>query len=161
MFTLFHAFELLGLLFGLIVGALIGYRLDGVPAALLGALFGAAAGTFLGRLPFALGLFLMQRSMERGGVEALEQRLEKEYYLSHHLLAQLAAQGAPMERYEGYVLSLLRSEQEDKRQFGWTNLKVWFPALAEKVGPFDPAAPVEECRKRLEVLTAGARAPED
>ncbi|MFP2904911.1 hypothetical protein ACLESD_07625 [Pyxidicoccus sp. 3LFB2] len=150
---MFITIRFFSMLLGAFVGGLVGFRVDGVPSAFGGVLAGAFVGEFLGRLPYALALFLLQRGAGRDSVAALEARLEKEYYVSHHLLAQLAARGEPMERHEGYVLSLLRSEDMDKRRFGWTNLNLWFPALAAKLGDFNPEASTEECRGRLEVLS--------
>jgi hypothetical protein len=150
---MFVSLQLLGMLAGAVVGGLLGFRFQGLYGAVVGGFLGGWAGGFVGRLPYAFAIFWMKREMDKGDVATLEARLEKEFYLSHHLLAQLAARGAPMERYEGYVLSLLRSDPSDKRSFGWTNLQTWYPALAQKLGTFDPNAPTEECRRRLEVLS--------
>ena len=70
---------------------------------------------------------ILRFQLKRASVEKLKQDLEEQYYVAHLLIAELIRRGEAVEQFWPYVLSLLKSDSDDKRRFGWHNLNIWFP----------------------------------
>jgi hypothetical protein len=152
MFTLFHVFELVGALVGFFSGLAFGQKAFGWIGAIVGAGTGFYCGLVLGRLPYAIVSTRLKRKLKRSDTATLKQRLEKEYFISHLIIACLVVRGEPVEQFRDYVFSLLHSDLSDKRQFGWRNLQIWFPELAQRVGDFNPMNSTEICKEKLKTI---------
>lgn len=156
---MFTAFDLIQLA-AIPLGAGIGWELGDPDHRILGAIAGAAVGLLAGRLPFVIALFLAGRHFRAQSSGRLRARIRgDEYYISHLLLGELLRRGEDVSGELEPVLELLRSDDADRRRFGWACLQLAFPAEASKVGAFDPQEPVERCRERVAVI-AGPRATE-
>jgi hypothetical protein len=125
MFTIFHLFELLGTVFGIVAGATVGKMWFGWVGLVLGGVAGFFVGSVLGRLPYAISSELLKRNLKRCDVPTLRSRLEREYYISHLIIAQLLIRGEPIESFRDYVAGLRRSHSPDRRRFGEQLLRIW------------------------------------
>jgi hypothetical protein len=150
--TIFDVFQLTCTFGGMTLGFLMGHRHFGLAGGIVGVVVGMAVGVFVGRLPLALSLWWLKRDLKQSSIAGLKSKLDRQFYLSHLIIAELVVRGEPVESFKSYVLALLHSDAADKRNFGWNNLRIWFPELAEKMEGFKPSNPTEECERRLKGL---------
>jgi hypothetical protein len=125
MFTIFHLFELMGTIFGIVAGAAVGKAWLGWVGLLLGGVVGFLVGGVLARLPYAISIAVLKRNLQRCDISILRSRLEKEYYISHLIIAQLLIRGEPIESFRDYVAELRRSDSADRRRIGEHLLRIW------------------------------------
>jgi hypothetical protein len=149
MFTIFDLLQLTGAAGGICVGAACGKHYFGWPGAVPGCIAGFFLGSFLARIPLALSFRVLKRRIKKASNEELKKDLDGKYFLSLHLIAELGRRGEPVERFWPYVLSLLGSDSSDRRRFGWQNLRIWFPRMAELIKDFNPNSSTERCREDL------------
>ena len=129
MITLFDILQWIGVLVGCVAGCRAGYNIAGTLGAVLGILIGVVVGWVIGRLPFALILRSLHKSLKKATSSELRSRLDREYFISHKIIAELISRGEPVESFRGIVASQLYSKSADVRRFGYGNAKVWFPDL--------------------------------
>lgn len=134
MFTIFHLFELMGAVFGIVAGAAVGQVWFGWVGLILGGIAGFVVGAILGGLPYAIASEMLKHSLKRCDVATLRSRLDTEYYISHHIIALLVIRGEPIESFRDYVAGLQRSDSADRRRFGKHLLRIW----PETALPSDP-----------------------
>jgi hypothetical protein len=125
MFTIFHLFELMGTVFGVVAGVAVGRAWLGWLGLVLGGVAGFFVGGVLGRLPCAIASAVLKRNLKRCDVPTLRSRLEREYYISHLIIAQLLIRGEPIKSFRDYVDGLRRSDSSDRRRFGEQLLRIW------------------------------------
>ncbi len=148
----FHVFELCGAFIGLGSGFVIGQKLFGWVGAIVGSGIGFYCGLVVGRLPQVIVGAMLKQKLKRSDTATLKRRLENEYFISHLIIACLVVRGEPVEQFRKYIFSLLNSDSWDKRRFGWTNLKIWFPELAKRIGSFNPKDSSELCKEKLKTI---------
>ncbi len=129
MFTIFHLLQVLGVVAGLVVGAGVGGGRFGLAGAIAGGALGLVIGWFVGRLPWLLAWGALRRDLRRASAEELRQRVSREYYISHLLIAELASRGESIDVLREVVKEQLRSESPDRRRFAEATAKLWFPDL--------------------------------
>ncbi len=127
MFTLFHVFELIGAVIGGVSGLVFGQKAFGWIGALLGGPLGFYVGLVVGRLPYSVVFAWMRRDLKKCDTPTLKSRLQREFFLSQFIIAELVVRGEPVEQFKQYVLSLVQSDSSDKRRFGEQNMRIWFP----------------------------------
>ncbi len=130
MFTIFHLSELMGVLFGTAAGGFVGGMCFGWVGAILGVVLGFFVGQILGRVPYAIAGQMLKSNLVRCDVPTLRSRLDKEYYISHLIIAQLLIHGEPVESFRDYVAGLRHSDSPDRRRFGEQLLRIW-PEMAQ------------------------------
>ncbi len=89
MFTVFHLFALIATIIGLICGVYIGVKNFSWLNIVVFGLCGTVIGYIVGNIPFLLGLYYLRRNLRKCDTTKLKQRLEKETYISHLILAEL------------------------------------------------------------------------
>jgi hypothetical protein len=129
MYTLFDFLIHVGCLIGAWFAGKYGYAHFGWWGALGGIVLGGLAGLLIGRLPWLAAATWMRFDLRQSSVETLKSRLERQYFISHLLIAELVRRGEAPEQFRAYVDALLQSEQSDKRNFGAASARVWFPDL--------------------------------
>jgi hypothetical protein len=116
-----------------VAGADCGYRAGhsggGVAGGVVGAGCGVVVGWALGSLPFLLSARVLRRSLASSSIPHLRERLEREYFISHLIIAELVKRGEPVESVREAVMRQLASQNADVQRFGKTNAKLWFPDL--------------------------------
>ena len=137
MFTIFHFLELASVLTCLTIGVFLGHGGFGWPGLILGGAVGYFVGRILGRIPLAISLAMLRRDLKRCDASTLRSRLEREYYISHLIIAELLVRGESIESFRDYVSELLRSDSPDKRRFGERNVEIW-PETAQQMSPSSP-----------------------
>ena len=125
MFTIFHLLELMGMVFGIVAGAAAGRMWFGWLGLVLGGVAGFFLGGVLGRLPYAIASAILNRNLKRCDTQALRSRLEREYYISHLIIALLLSRGESVGSFREYVAGLRRSDSPDRRRFGDRLLQIW------------------------------------
>jgi hypothetical protein len=60
-----------------------------------GVLVGVVAGWTIGRVPFVVASGSLRRSLRRASSFDLRSRLEREYFISHLIIADLVSRGEP------------------------------------------------------------------
>jgi hypothetical protein len=126
---MFHIFQSAGLIVGAVVGFRLGRGLGGMVGGVVGLIVGITVGWIVGRLPFAVTLWSVRRSLERASVAELRSRLDRQYYISHLIIAQLVIRGEPVESFRSIVEQQLASPSTDVQRFGRANAQMWFPEL--------------------------------
>src|SRR5688572_4606897 len=129
MFTIFHLLAFTGFIAGCVFGARVGAALAGVTGGVIGAIIGAYAGLLTGRLPGFVAVRLFLRSIRRRSAEDLREQLDREYFVSHLIIAESASRGEPVESFRDVVQRQLTSPSADVRRFGRANANLWFPEL--------------------------------
>jgi hypothetical protein len=129
MFTIFHLLQVLGVVAGFMIGAIVGGGRFGLAGAIAGGPIGVVVGWFVGRLPWLLALGALRRDLRRASAEELRQRVSREYYISHLLIGELASRDESIDVLREVVKEQLRSESPDRRRFAEGTAKLWFPDL--------------------------------
>lgn len=157
-YTLFDIFILCGALVGGIEGASNGFEYFGLFGGIVAAAAGGCAGFLVGKLPWALLLAWMRRSLNRESSQRLRERVRRgrEYFMSHLLLAELMRRGEDVSGELPAILELLRSGSADHRRFGWGALIVAFPHYAAQIPEYQPSAATELCRSVASRLGPGS-----
>lgn len=138
MFTIFHVFELIGALFGLVGGVALGHRWLGWVGVVLGGVVGFFAGNVLGRVPYVVSFQIVKRDLKRCDVATLKSRLDRDYWIAPLIIAHLVVRGEPIESFRSYVSGLLGSDSPDRRRAGEQILRIWpetAPPSASSAGP--------------------------
>jgi hypothetical protein len=149
MFTLFDMFAVIAAVVGLSGAAFAGYAFWGGWGGLGGAIIGVVVGWFVGNIPAVYASNKLKRELKQTPDDELKARLVSQYYISHLIIAELVVRGHPVEDFRDYVLTRINSEHIDQRRFAWTNLRIWFPELAENLKGFDPTEATELCQEKL------------
>jgi len=118
MLTIFHILQLAGTVAGAVVGFRLGASVGGTVGGIIGSVAGIVVGWVIGRLPFALTMWSLNRSFKRASVADLRLRLEKEYFISHLIIAELVTRGEPVESFRTVVAHQLASSSPDVQRFG-------------------------------------------
>ncbi|HXD01495.1 MAG TPA: hypothetical protein VN048_19320 [Verrucomicrobiae bacterium] len=92
---------------------------------IVGAVLGLFLGFLVGKIPYIIAVQTLIRNLHRCDVATLRSRLNKEYYISHLIIAELLLRGEPIESFRGYVSGLLLSDSPDRRRFGKEVLRIW------------------------------------
>lgn len=129
MFTIFQVMQLLGVGVGLVLGLVIGHQEFGLTGAVIGAVTGVVCGYLLGALPYAIAGIWIRHDLKHCDTAELKARLDRQYAISHLIIAQLVRRGQPVEQFRAYVDSLRHSDSADRRRFGDLNHRIWFPEL--------------------------------
>jgi hypothetical protein len=143
MFTIFDFLKLTGACAGAIGASVLGYREFGWLAVIVVTPLGFIVGAFIGNLPWVAVWAWVRYDFRRSGAAELKQRLEREYYLSHLLIAELVSRGEPVEQFRDYVVGLLRSDNSDEQRFGEASARIWFPDLLPAPDSREPSQGTE------------------
>ncbi len=136
-FDIFHLFELLGALAGIAAGVLLGRRCFGPMGMILIGLAGLFIGLFVGRLPYLIALQALMRNIQKSDAATLRLRLDKEYYISHLIIAELLLRGETIESFRNHISGLVNSDVPKRRRFGREVLRIW-PEAAQSPDASDP-----------------------
>jgi hypothetical protein len=128
---------LLGALAGVAAGVAVGRRWFGSVGIFLLGLTGLLIGLFIGRQPYLNAVQTLMRNIQRCDAATLRLRLDKEYYISHIIIAELLMRGERIESFRGYISGLVGSDSPDRRRFGKEVLRIW-PDAAHPPNPSDP-----------------------
>jgi hypothetical protein len=129
MLTMFDILQFAGVVGGAVFGYRFGAGIGGTVGGILGSTVGIAVGWIAGRLPFVVSFWWLRRSLKRASVANLRSRLEREYFISHLIIAELVTRGEPVESFRLTVEHQLASQSADVQRFGQTNAQLWFPEL--------------------------------
>jgi hypothetical protein len=102
---------------------------------IVGAVLGLFLGYLLGKIPYVIAVQTLTRNLHRCDVTTLRSRLEKEYYISHLIIAELLLRGETIESFRGYVSGLLISDSPDRRRFGKEVVRIWPDAAQPPAEP--------------------------
>ena len=129
MLTIFDILPIAGAVAGADCGYHVGHSAGGIAGAIVGAGCGVVAGWVGGSIPFLLSGRLLRRSLASSDSQQLRQRLEREYFVSHLIIAELVKRGEPTESVRAAVVAQLASQNADVQRFGRANAKLWFRDL--------------------------------
>ena len=129
MITIFDIIQFVAPLGGAIVGYRIGHASAGTVGGVAGVAVGVAVGWAVGRLPFIVASGSLQRSLKRAPSSDLRARLDREYFISHLIIAELVRRGEPVESLRQFVTAQLTAVSSDVQRFGRANAQTWFPEL--------------------------------
>lgn len=152
MFTLFDLFRWAAALGLMAYLAIVGQAQFGFLGAIGGGVLGFVGGNILGCMPLLVYRVSYRRHLKRSSTEQLKSELDEQYFVSHLLISELVVRGEPVEQFWPYVLSQVQSESSDQRSFGWHNLNIWFPRMANQVEDYDPHASTDACREKLKMI---------
>lgn len=113
MITLFDFLEIAGVICGGCIGFRLGELFDGNVGGVIGIVGGCAIGWILGHLPFITGFWFLRGSFKRANVPDLRSRLERDYFISHLIIAELLTRGEPVESFRSVVEQQLASPSAD------------------------------------------------
>lgn len=125
MVTLFDAAQVgISLLSGMVAFGWVTHSW-GPCAGVLAAVVAALLGWWVGRLPLALSMSLLLRELARASTSTLLGRLEREPYIAHLIVAELARRGA-VEAARPVVLAMCSSNDPLGRRAAERIHAVWF-----------------------------------
>ena len=154
MFTLFHLFQLLAVVFGLIIGAIVGKGWFGLVGLFIGAIVGVCIGIFIGRLPMVIAGYWANKEFREKTVPELHQYLRGPVWPAYHMaFAELSRRGEDISALFDVVRGLLVDEDMTKRTHGFSILKAHYPWVAEQIQDYDPNDTVVVCREKISKLT--------
>jgi hypothetical protein len=116
-------------LLGLAVGALVCLGAFAWAGVVIGATLGISVGYLVGALLHEFALIGILLGMKWSDTMKLKARLERDYCLSHLIIAELVSRGEPVEQFRGLVEGLLRSDSAFRRSYGKMNRHKWFPDM--------------------------------
>jgi hypothetical protein len=128
---------LLGALVGIAAGILLGRRWFGSTGMILLGLTGLFVGFYTGRLPYLIALQALMRNIQRSDAATLRLRLDKEYYISHLIIAELLLRGENIDSFRHHISGLVNSDSAKRRRFGREILRIW-PDAAQPLDSSDP-----------------------
>jgi hypothetical protein len=99
---------------------------------LIGATLGISVGCLAGALLHEFALIGMRLGMKWSDTTKLKSRLERDYCLSHLIIAELVSRGEPVQQFRGHVEALVRSNSASRRSCGKECRKKWFPNMAAR-----------------------------
>lgn len=100
-------------------------------------LAGLFIGLFVGRLPYLIALQALMRNIQKSDAATLRLRLDKEYYISHLIIAELLLRGETIESFRNHISGLVNSDVPKRRRFGREVLRIW-PEAAQSPDASDP-----------------------
>lgn len=149
MITIFDIVQILSPLLGLLLGGALGSKLGPV-GAIVGALLCGGLGLYLGRLPTLFMIRGMRRKLARFGPAELRAQLrDPRCWTPNILLLELRARGEDISPELPLVLSLMESEHQHRRTFGFAALLSAFPEVAKSLRGYSPTQPVEKCKRKI------------
>jgi hypothetical protein len=129
MLTMFDILQFAGVVAGAGFGYQYGAGIGGAVGGVLGLIAGVAVGWIVGRLPFFVSFWSLRRWLKCASVGDLRLRLERQYFISHLIIAELVTRGEPVESFRSIVEQQLASRSADVQRFGRANARVWFPEI--------------------------------
>lgn len=146
-FTIFDLLTFLGICLGILYGIRYGFEKQDIFGGLLGGFIGLGVGYFVGKLPYALVSAHANRLLENETSEKLRVRIRNgnEYYIIHLLLAHLMKRGENISNELPCIISLMCSDDFERRKFGWHALRLGYPEIATIVADYEPSNTVENC----------------
>lgn len=147
-YTIFDVFKCVTVVAGILIGSKYGYIKFGVIGAFVGSIIGSGAGFIVGRLPYLYVAHLTQRNLENETSQRLRERLRSgnEFYIAHLLLAHLMKRGEGIGDELPFIINLLKSDDSDRRRFGWSALKLAFPETASMIAEYQPTDTTDKCQ---------------
>ncbi|MCL2871895.1 MAG: hypothetical protein FWF41_02765 [Betaproteobacteria bacterium] len=145
-FTFFDALIVIGIIAGIFIGHKCGLLWFGTTGAIGIALVGGAMGYIVARLPWVFANRSIKQRLEKEPSQQLRERLHHEYFVAHLILAQLMKRGEDISNELPWVIGLIKSEDKNRRIFGWSALKFAFPKIAAQIAEYRPTDSTERCR---------------
>ena len=152
-FTLFGIFQMIGSVIAAEGGFMVGRSQSGLTVGIIYGVIGVAAGYVLGTVPLWLTWYSSDYlGIRKAKTEMLHAKIKNVlkrgyYFKTASWIAELVLRGEPVESFWPDVLSLLQSEGRrdsyGERYYGWENLNIWFPGIAQRIEGFDPNGPPE------------------
>jgi hypothetical protein len=153
MITLFHLIQFLLVIGSIVVGVAAGHNTFGIVGAIGGGALGGYVGAYVGSWPLRIRLWRMRKRLAPLSVEQLEAYLSQ-CHLSlpgpNYVLLELQLRGEDSQKHLPRVLEMLCSDSIIERQLGYAGLLSVFPETVRELGWYNPSAPVEKCRKKVE-----------
>lgn len=145
-FTFFDALIVVGIIAGIFIGYKCGLLWFGTIGAIGGALAGGVMGYIVARLPWVFADRSIKLKLAKESSQQLRERLHREYFAALLILAQLMKRGEDISDELPWVIDLLKSEDKNRRIFGWRTLKFAFPKIAAQIAEYRPTDSTEKCR---------------
>jgi hypothetical protein len=160
-FTVFHVAELVGAVFGVAIGWMIGRSEFGWVGGLGGALLGAPLGWLGGRVPYLIARLLLHVTLSRESKDQLRARLRDGvmWSLYQDVMKELRRRGEDVRGELPLVLTLLTADWGAQRHRGWYMLRCSFPDLAAQIPDYDPTHTAAQCRAKTESLRPAKNRP--
>jgi hypothetical protein len=160
MFTMFHVFELVLPIAGIVYGAWLGFARGGWLTALVGAVVGGVTGFIAARLILIVPLALLSRKLRQRSTADLQSELRSKASLAPNvLLMELRRRGEAGEGDLAAIFDLLVDESMEQRSRGLAALRSAYPELAARIPeyrfePLDDAGRAAVSRLRQERTVA-------
>jgi hypothetical protein len=153
LFTIFELFVLIGRVFGIAVGCLIGYLVFDIFGLVGGGILGLLIGGYLGKLPGNRSIVAAHLSFKDKTNEDLRAELHQpDCELPNYILLELNYRGADIISEFPIVLDLLEDPDPGKRRKGVAAITSVFPELANQVPGYRPTDTVDECKRKARIL---------
>jgi len=147
-YTIFDSLSFIVIFSVAVVGARYAYMNFGFVGGLAGAAIGGGIGLFLGRLPYAILSWSIQRYFKNKSSEVIRAYIHKgdHFVITHILLANLMVRGESIIDELPFVLDLMKSDSLNRRQHGWLAFRLSYPELLPKLNGYSPKDAAEKCR---------------
>jgi hypothetical protein len=153
MITLFHVFQMLGLLVGAMIGARLGFSVFGITGACILAPLLAYFGFRLGNLPWIWVLRSEKKKFQKESTKDLIDGLRGKYaFCPNIVLAELRIRGEDITAFLPYLQDLMVSPDVYTRNRGWVALKSALPEYALLIPSYLPTLELSQCQEIVKTL---------
>ena len=138
------------------VGLVLGLRHLGTLGAIVGGVVGFVVGSLVGSLPSWVSDKLLFRWLQRSSSAELRSVVAADDWKFCHTMAllQLAARGEEVRGELPRILSMLESDSQLRRVYGWDALRIVFPKETRVIEHYNPRESTEACRNKAAGLRA-------
>ena len=164
--TMFQVLHWAGMILALAAGGTLGFRWFEAVGAIVGCVVGLIVGSLVGSIPDWVATKSLFKELEKSSDDELKEILAKDEWNFYQTMAllNLAARGEDPRSYLPRIGSMLQSDVQLERVYGWDALRLVFPPETEQIGDYDPKEPVRLCRVKVRRLdpeeTADRETPE-
>jgi hypothetical protein len=138
------------------IGFFLGRYFGGTFLMVSGVIIGAVVGHMIGVLPGHLSFASMMREIRESSNEKLQEILARDEWNLYQTMSllQLAARDVDVNGYLPRIYSMLKSDDEITRRYGWDAMRLVFIEQTKQLNDYDPRSDASVCKKLVESLEA-------
>jgi hypothetical protein len=157
--TIFHLMGLILLILCVSFGIMAGDYCFGTIGKITGGILGLVIGVFVGSLPDHLATRSLFKEVQQSTNDQLRTMVASGHWNFANTLAllHLAARDQEVRMELPRIISMLESDLELTRRYGWDALRLVFTDEYHIIEDYNPRGTTQECRTKIEILKAALK----